>query len=232
MFSQLICNWILQFWSWIWLFNSANIADPRIAELISIRIAAVLLMNWWLIKGAGQAAGLPDSWDAFWRVVIDAGRGGRRVYTSSAPLSLPGGLKNPRIRPFMSGAYAGTIPAEILPLRPEEERMIVETMLTELNDKFCVGLDPSPSLDRSTPPSPTAHNTGRTAFSLFSLSFHLIKRLWFWRQCSKFILQGDFSIFMSRQRWALLKDDSPHCIDFLPCFLCANWTVESVDMTV
>jgi hypothetical protein len=86
----------------------------------------------------------------------------RGVYTSSSPLSLPGGLKNPRIRPFMSGAYAGTIPAEILPLRPNEERMIVETMLTELNEKFCVSLDLSPSFDRSTPPSPTAHNTGRT----------------------------------------------------------------------
>ncbi len=64
----------------------------------------------------------------------------------------------------MSRAYGGTIPAEILPLGPEEERMIVETMLTELNEKFCVSLDPSPSFDRSIPPSPTAHNTGRTVF--------------------------------------------------------------------
>jgi hypothetical protein len=64
----------------------------------------------------------------------------------------------------VSGAYAGTIPAEILPLRPEEERMIVETLLTELNEKFGVGLDLNRSLDRSTPPSPTAHNTGRTVF--------------------------------------------------------------------
>jgi hypothetical protein len=86
------------------------------------------------------------------------------VYTSSAPLSLPGGLKNTRIRPFMSEAFAGTIPAEILPLRLEEERMIVETLLTELDEKFCVGLDPYPSLDRSNPPSPTAHNTGRSVF--------------------------------------------------------------------
>jgi hypothetical protein len=64
----------------------------------------------------------------------------------------------------MSGAYAGTIPAEILPLGPEEEKMIVGSMLAELNEKFCVGLDPNPSLDRSTPPSLTAHNTGRTVF--------------------------------------------------------------------
>jgi hypothetical protein len=64
----------------------------------------------------------------------------------------------------MSGAYAGTIPAEILPLGPEEERMIVGSMLAELNEKFCVGLDPNPSLDRCTPPSLTAHNAGRTVF--------------------------------------------------------------------
>ena len=68
-------------------------------------------------------------------------------------------------------------------------------------------------IQRSRPPSPRHSFTSRpppshlsplcvklctislTAFSLFSLSFHLIKRLWFWRQCSKFILQGDFSIF-------------------------------------
>jgi hypothetical protein len=82
----------------------------------------------------------------------------------TSPLSLPGGLKNPRIRSFVSGAFAGTIPAEILPLEPEEERAIVGSMLAELNEKFCVGLDPNPSLDRSTPPSLTAHNTGRTVF--------------------------------------------------------------------
>ena len=37
-------------------------------------------------------------------------------------------------------------------------------MLAELNEKFCVGLDLNPSLDRSTPPSLTVHNAGRTVF--------------------------------------------------------------------
>jgi hypothetical protein len=114
--------------------------------------------------GAGQAAGLPDTRDAFWRVIREEGMGGRRVFTSSAPLSLPCGIKNPRIRPFMSGAYAGTIPAEVLPLEPEAERALVGSLLQELNEKFCVNLDPNPSLDRSTPAPPTVHNTGRTVF--------------------------------------------------------------------
>jgi hypothetical protein len=52
----------------------------------------------------------------------------------------------------MSGAYAGTIPAEMLPLEPEAERALVGTLLRELNEKFCVNLDPNPSLDRSIPP--------------------------------------------------------------------------------
>jgi hypothetical protein len=64
----------------------------------------------------------------------------------------------------VSGAYERTIPAEILPLEPEEERVIVETLLTELNEKFCCSLDTNPSLYRSIPPLPTAHNTGRTVF--------------------------------------------------------------------
>jgi hypothetical protein len=64
----------------------------------------------------------------------------------------------------MSGAYAGTIPAEILALEPKVERALVGSLLNELNEKFCVNLDPNPSLDRSIPPPPTAHNTGRTVF--------------------------------------------------------------------
>jgi hypothetical protein len=122
------------------------------------------LDSWIVSTGAGQATGLPDSTDTFWRVILEAGREGRRVYTSSAPLSLPSGIKNPRIRPFMSGAYAGTIPAEIPPLKPEEESVTVTSMLTELNEKFCVGLDLSPSFDRSIPPPLTEHNNGRTVF--------------------------------------------------------------------
>jgi hypothetical protein len=117
------------------------------------------LDSWIVSTGSGQATGLPDSRDTFWWVILEAGRGGRRVYTSSAPLSLPGGIKNPRIRPFMSGAYAGTISAEILPLEMEEERAIVGTLLTELNKKFCVSLDPYPSLDQRILPLPTVHNT-------------------------------------------------------------------------
>jgi hypothetical protein len=53
--------------------------------------------------GAGQATGLPDTRDALWKVVLANEGGGGRVYTASAPLSLPAGIKNPRIRPFMSG---------------------------------------------------------------------------------------------------------------------------------
>jgi hypothetical protein len=122
-------------------------------------------LDCWIVStGAGQATGLPDSRDTFWQVILEAGVGGRRVYTSSPPLSLPGGIKNPRTRPFVSRAYAGTIPAEILPLDPEVERALVGSLLTELNEKFCVNLDPNPSLDRSIPPPPTAHNTGRTVF--------------------------------------------------------------------
>ncbi len=45
-----------------------------------------------------------------------------------------------------------------------EERMIIGSMLAELNEKFCVGLDPNPSLDRSTPTSLTVHNAGRAVF--------------------------------------------------------------------
>jgi hypothetical protein len=40
----------------------------------------------------------------------------------------------------------------------------VRTLLTELNEKFCVNLDSNPSLERSVPPSFTEHNTGRMVF--------------------------------------------------------------------
>ncbi len=122
------------------------------------------LDSWIVTTGAGQATGLPYSRDTFWRVILKARREGRRVYTSSTPLSLPSGIKNPQIWPFISGAYAGTIPAEIPPLKQEEEKIIVSNLLTELNEKFCVGLDLSPSFDRSIPPPLTEYNNGRTVF--------------------------------------------------------------------
>ncbi len=48
----------------------------------------------------------------------------------------------------MSGAFVGTVPAEILPLSKEDETQIVRTLLTELNEKFCVNLDNNPSVPR------------------------------------------------------------------------------------
>jgi hypothetical protein len=89
---------------------------------------------------------------------------GRESIPAPPPLSLPGEIKNPRISPFMSRAFAGTIPAEILPLETEEEIAIMKTLLSELNKRLCVSLDPNPSLDRSILPPLTEHNTGRTVF--------------------------------------------------------------------
>jgi hypothetical protein len=73
-------------------------------------------------------------------------------YTASAPLSLPAGIKNPQIRPFMSGAFVGTVPAEIPPLSKDDETKIVRTLFNELNEKFCVNLDCQPSFERNVPP--------------------------------------------------------------------------------
>ncbi|MFO0005742.1 MAG: hypothetical protein ACK559_31910, partial [bacterium] len=50
------------------------------------------------------------------------------------------------------------------PLSKEDETQIVRTLLTELNEKFCVNLDTQPSFDRSVPPPFTGHNAGRTVF--------------------------------------------------------------------
>jgi hypothetical protein len=52
----------------------------------------------------------------------------------------------------MSGAFVGTVPAEIPPLSKDDEMKIVRTLLNELNEKFCVNLDCQPSLERSVPP--------------------------------------------------------------------------------
>ncbi len=73
---------------------------------------------------------------------------------------------------------------------------------------------PPPFLHFTAPPPPSSYlpplcvklcTISLTAFSLFSLSFHLIKRLWFWRQCSKFISQGDFSIFYVETKLSSFK---------------------------
>jgi hypothetical protein len=64
----------------------------------------------------------------------------------------------------VSGAFVGTVPAEIPPLNKEEETQIVRTLLTELNEKFWVNLDCHPSFEHSVLPPFTAHNAGRTVF--------------------------------------------------------------------
>ncbi len=98
-------------------------------------------------------------------LVLDPARGGgRRVYTSSAPLSLPAGTRNPRIRSFVSGAFDRPIPAAIPPLTENEEKTVICTVFNELNEKFCVGLDNPPSFSRSIAAPPTVHSNGRTFF--------------------------------------------------------------------
>ncbi len=50
------------------------------------------------------------------------------------------------------------------PLTKEEETQIVCTLLTELNEKFCVNLDCHPSFERSVLPPFTELNAGWTVF--------------------------------------------------------------------
>jgi hypothetical protein len=119
---------------------------------------------WILSTEAGHNSCLPDSREMFWRLVLDLARGGRRVYTSSAPLSLPAGTRNPRIRNFMSGAFDRPIPAAIPPFTENEEKTVIRTVFNELNEKFCVGLDNPPSFSRSIAAPPTVHSNGRMVF--------------------------------------------------------------------
>jgi hypothetical protein len=44
------------------------------------------LDSWIVSTGAGQAAGLPDSRDTFWRVVFEAGRGEEGVHQLRPPI--------------------------------------------------------------------------------------------------------------------------------------------------
>jgi hypothetical protein len=116
---------------------------------------------WIVSSGAGHNSCLPDSREAIWRIVLAPEQGGRRVYTLSAPLSLPASIRNPRIRNYMSGAFDRPIPASIPPITESEEKVIISNIFTELNEKFCVGLDDPPSFSRSISALPTVHGTRR-----------------------------------------------------------------------
>ncbi len=97
-----------------------------------------------------------------WYWTRGVGGGGRIVYTSFAPLLLPSGIRNPRIRSFMSGAFDRPIPATVPPITKTEEKTIISTIFTELHKKFCVGLENPPSFSRSILAQTTVHSTGRT----------------------------------------------------------------------
>ena len=64
----------------------------------------------------------------------------------------------------MSDAFDRPIPAAILPLIENEEKTVICAVFTELNEKFCVGLDNPPSFSRSIAAPPTVHSNGRTVF--------------------------------------------------------------------
>jgi hypothetical protein len=64
----------------------------------------------------------------------------------------------------VSGAFDRPIPAAIAPFSESEEKTIISTVFTELNDKFCVGLDNPPSFSRSIAAPLTVHGNGRTVF--------------------------------------------------------------------
>ncbi len=64
----------------------------------------------------------------------------------------------------MSGAFDRPIPATITPFTENEEKTIICNVFTELNDKFCVGIDNPPSFSRSIAAPPTVHSNGRTVF--------------------------------------------------------------------
>ncbi len=84
------------------------------------------LDSWIVSIGDGQATGLSDS--------LRLGEGGGEYTPAPPPSPYQEESRNPKIMPFMSGAHAGTIPAEILPLETKEERASVGTLLTELNE--------------------------------------------------------------------------------------------------
>ncbi len=60
----------------------------------------------------------------------------------------------------MSGAFDRPISANISPFTEFEEKTIICTVFTELNEKFCVGLDNPPSFSRSIAAPPTVHSMG------------------------------------------------------------------------
>ncbi len=64
----------------------------------------------------------------------------------------------------MSGAFDRPIPAAITPFTEFEEKTVICAVFTELNEKFCVGIDNPPSFSRSIAAPPTVHSNGRTVF--------------------------------------------------------------------
>ncbi len=64
----------------------------------------------------------------------------------------------------MSGAFDRPIPAAITPFTELEEQTIICAVFTELNDKFCVGIDNPPLFLAQHSAPPTVHSNGRTVF--------------------------------------------------------------------
>jgi len=97
----------------------------------------------------------------------------------SAPFTyvLPIGPYNSRERAMDSPAFACPIPARIPPFTQEQEEVVMQSLLSELNISYIVGLDPTLSLDSCTNPVSTVHGTGQTVFGSGSHMSNIAKVL-------------------------------------------------------
>jgi hypothetical protein len=110
-----------------------------------------------------QAVKLPGSCilkktrKVFWGVIGE----GVEKDCSVQNFMLPVNLKNNRKRPFVSKPPGPVLPKTVPPFSENMEKLVVEAILTEINELFGLGLDTSPNLDRNADPG-ASPDTGRT----------------------------------------------------------------------
>jgi hypothetical protein len=85
--------------------------------------------------------------EAFWGAVACGGAVGGSVGSTGRSYHLPSGVRNPRRRPFRSGAFNPPLPVGILPINEQLEREINTAILTDLCNSYGVKVNMTPNLE-------------------------------------------------------------------------------------
>ncbi len=112
------------------------------------RIREIFDLDSWIAgSGLGPGVVFTETRTIFWDVVLGEGEGISHQL-GERPLFIPTTCRSPRRRPFLSPAPASPLPQRVVPISQDGERRLINSLISEINKFYGMGIDPNPELER------------------------------------------------------------------------------------